>query len=575
VQQGTGEPMNRSAVARRYAPLALLVVVQLVLVLLLPSTAPSEQQVQFDGDGELGGSSTGAFAGPDIEDSSGPGTGLSSDGGSSGPVVGQPDVGQSDVGQPNVGPGGGDTSHCVAGRQFDPAIDFHAPPCAGTWGGGNNGGSTYQGVTADTIKVVEYEPQSNPAVESIAQAAGLYVSPEQRAAFRDAAETFLNNSYEMYGRKIQIEVAKGTCSITPPDIACLRNDFRRIITDMKPFAVFWIAGGCSACFDEMSQLKTLNLGGMFFTDRFAQARAPYHWDVQQSGTTMNASIGQFWCANLAHKNAEYALHETGSMNGQVRKLGVIGLNDPEMEATVQAAKAELAKCDDTIAAEYYYAADLSTAAQQVQAGISKMRAAGVTSIYYLNDIAGPGYFMGFQQQNRYFVENIMSGAGTQDNDESGRQLQTNPIACPNGPPCPFQTAFGLSVAVYEPLGKDTGARVWRAAGRSGDPPYHFVTLYWDYLSMLGTMVQSAGPNLTPQNIDDGVRTYGMRGDADHVLRGFPRGSYTWGHDMGMQYWDENETSPYDGLKGAWVKVGSRNALGAWSPGGLGKLPNRG
>jgi hypothetical protein len=558
--------MNRSAVARRYAPLVLLAAVQLIIITLLPSTAPATQRLATGtSTGPGGSSSAGAIAGPGGSAAApgaagGPGNAAGTGGG---------------VGGAGAEAGTGDTSHCVGDRQFDPVIDFFASACVGKWGGGDNGGATYQGVTADSIKVIEYIPQSNPAVQSIAEAAGLYVSPEKLQAFRSASEKFINEHFELYGRKVQIETADGTCSITPPDVACLRNDFRRIIKDRQPFAILWVVGGCSACFDEMSQLQTVNLGGLYFSDEFSRARAPYHWDAQQSGTLMNAEMGQFWCANLAHQPAQYALNQPGNMNGKTRRLGVIALNDPEMEATVQAAKAELAKCGDQIAAEYYYAADLTTAAQQVAAGIAKMQAAGVTSIYYLNDIAGPGYFMGAQQSTKYYVENIMSGAGTQDNDKSAKQMQSNPIACPNGPPCPFETSFGLSTAVYEPIGADVATRVWQAAGNDGPAPYEFAALGWGYYSMLATLMQAAGPNLTPQNMDAGVRAYGLRGDADHVLRGFPDGSYSWGHDMGMQYWNKDTISPYDGGAGAWIKVGSRSPLNGWTAGGLGQLPDRG
>jgi hypothetical protein len=560
-------------VGRRYAPLALLAAVQLILVLMLPSTAPRTTGVDAVGAGTssdggavtlgpTGDAGTGAVGSSDVAGGGGQAGGGGTRSAAAGSRVG-------------TGPGAGDTSHCVAGRQFDPAIDFYAPVCAPKWGGGDNGGATYQGVTKDSIKIVEYIPRTDPAIQSIAQAAGLYVPPEALQAFREAMEKFINGRFELYGRKIKIETAEGTCSITPPDIACLRNDFRRIIKDQQPFTIVWAVPGCSACFDEMSQNKTLNVGGLYFTDEFSQARAPFHWDVQPSGTFLNRSMGQFWCANLANQPAAYALHQSGSMNGKPRKLGVIGPNDPQMEATVQAAKAELAKCGDTIAAEYYYAADLTTAAQQVQAGVSKMQQAGVTSIYYLADIAGPGYFMGGQQNQNYYVENIMTGAGTQDNDDSGQQLQTNPIACPKGPPCPFSTSFGLLTTVYEPIGKDAAARVWKAAGNSGPPPYERVNFTWDYYSLIATMIQASGPVLTPQNIDVGVRAYGLRGDAGHALRGFPSGSYTWTHDMGMQYWNKDLRSPYNGELGAYVVVGGRSALGAWKPGGLGQLPNRG
>src|SRR5262245_30227162 len=132
--------MNRSAIARRYGPLVLLAAVQLVIILLLPSTAPATQRVTADTSGRGPGGAAGAtaagggVAGPSADGTSGYGGQTSGGGGA--------------LESGGVGPGAGDTSHCVAGRQFDPTVDFFAPPCIGKWAGGDNGGETYQGVTA-------------------------------------------------------------------------------------------------------------------------------------------------------------------------------------------------------------------------------------------------------------------------------------------------------------------------------------------------------------------------------------------------------------------------------------------
>src|SRR5206468_2034891 len=107
------------------------------------------------------------------------------------------------------------------------------------------------------------------------------------------------------------------------------------------------------------------------------------------------------------------------------------------------------------------------------------------------------------------------------------------------------------------------------------PPFDFVALQWDYYSMIATLVQAAGPALTPRNMEAGSRVLPMVGDARHALRGFPSRSYTWSQDMGMQYWNKDLTSPYNKKAGAWVTVGGRSTLGHWKPGGLGKLPYRG
>src|SRR5207237_1208169 len=54
----------------------------------------------------------------------------------------------------------GDTSHCKDGRQFDTAVDWYAPPCVPKFSG-DNGGATYQGVSGDTITILQYRGKPN------------------------------------------------------------------------------------------------------------------------------------------------------------------------------------------------------------------------------------------------------------------------------------------------------------------------------------------------------------------------------------------------------------------------------
>lgn len=515
---------------KRYWPLLLVVVAVIAAILILPSVGGDDS----DSDGESAQSSS--TSAPETPE--------------------------------------GDTTHCVDELQFDPSIYFYAPPCVGQWDGGDNGGATYQGVTADTIKVVQYQAFVDPAIQALMEDAGYYTPTDKIDAFAQASAEFINANYELYGRTMELSIYEGTCSLTPVDVACLRNEFKQIVEDEQPFMVIWPIANCSACFDELSALETPNLGGMYFTNQFSEDRAPYHWDVQPSGTDLNQSIGQFWCSNLAGEPASLAVDGEGSVNGQPRKLGVVGVDDPEVEASVEAAHEALADCDEEIAASYFSSAELATAVQQIQAGLASMLDAGVTSVYYLSDIANPGYFMGGSQTQKYLTENIMSGSGTQDRDDSAQQFITNPIACPLGAPCAFQTGIGLSTNVYEPLGADAAARVWAAAGNEGPVPYNQAGLAWDYYALAATLIQAAGPDLTPQNMADGVRAYPARGDAEHALRGLPDGTFTWTRDYGLLYFEPEVTSSYNGEKGAWEAAGDRYELGQWPDDLAAEIPNR-
>jgi len=86
----------------------------------------------------------------------------------------------------------GSTAHCVGNRQFDPAIDPAAPPCVPKWAGTDNGGATYQGVTAKEILIVDYYGKGNAGIDAILKAQQAYASIENRRDFGAAAADFLS-----------------------------------------------------------------------------------------------------------------------------------------------------------------------------------------------------------------------------------------------------------------------------------------------------------------------------------------------------------------------------------------------
>jgi hypothetical protein len=557
-----GNKTVSSTVLRRYAPLLIAVVAQLAVIALWPSKPPANTSVQAGGT-RSGRSATGTAV--DGRDSNATGDA------SGGPRGSGSATGSSAESADSASPA--DTAHCVGGQQFDPALDFYAPPCVPVWHG-DNGGATYRGVTSDSIKVIEYHPHQNEAVNTLLKSVGKYESPEQREAFRTAAEKFINEHFELYGRKLDMVEVEGTCNSTPPDVACLRNEFRGIVIDQQPFA--FISGSpCSACVDELAQQGVLVAGSQYYPDSFMQSVAPYYWNSVESGTRIAQLLGQFWCANLAGRPARYAVNRVGNTNGQMRRLGVVSNNDPQSQIVVDDLKAELAACGDSVAAEYYYAVDPTTAAQQAQAGLDIMRSAGVTSIAFLADAAGPGFFYGLEQTNNYYPEALVSGAGFQDTDSIGQGYSNDRgTSCPAGKPCPFDTAFGLGPVIEVPAGHGPAGNIWRGAGNQGPLPSDASEVNWTHFRLMATLLQAAGPELTPARIEQGVRSYPARGDEQHPLLGFDHGGYSWPQDTRIIYWDRNATSTVNGKTGAYLQVGSRITLGGFARDGLGALPPR-
>src|SRR5947199_278332 len=195
--------MNRTTLARRYAPLAAALAVQLVIIVTAPSTAQK-------------------------------GTALARGGASTPPGVSNT----------------GDTSHCVGGREYDPAIAYWAPPCVpGTPGGTfpNNGGSTGQGVTGDSITIVDYVTNYGAEVNAILQAEGQLVTADDAKPFDAAMQNFINKRYVLFGRKVKIITYQGKCQSVPPDLNCLLPEMNSIVDTYHPYIVQWLTTLCSAC----------------------------------------------------------------------------------------------------------------------------------------------------------------------------------------------------------------------------------------------------------------------------------------------------------------------------------------
>ena len=585
--------MNRSTIARRYAPLVALAAVQLLIIATVPSTAAKDATAlsstgrqTFDANGNptndpgAGGDQTQVTL-PDgsIDPTGGtvPGGGPLSTSSGGGPLSTSPGGGPGTTRGPGGGtvpPGPGDTSHCVGGRQFDPAIYFYAPPCVAKFTG-SNGGATYQGVTDNSIKVIYYYGKGNDAVDTILKAQGAYVSIDQERVYFAKLADFVNANFEMYGRKMTVEVVQGTCGTIPPQVDCLRAEMRGIAVDKKPFAFLWNTSLCSVCFQELSKVKVINIGGWHFRDTFGAANHPYHYDVQASGTLLSQAFGQFWCKQFTGKPAKYALDKNplDKINGRTRRLGVISTNDPENQNAVEIdLKAELAKCGASYNQnKYFYAQDISSAAQQVQAGISAMKqnsaADEATSVACFCDLVAAQFLYGGEDNNNYYPENFIPGTGFMDADAASQSYETA-AACPKGSPCPFDNAIGVSsLSPQEPKFADAGQRVWNKAGGAGQGPFESMSAYVDYFFMLGSMIQASGPTLNPDNAYAGMVRYGIRGDATHAGHGILNGSHSWTVDERIVLWDKNKASSYNAKPGTYVQVeGGRYRIGGF-PGG--------
>lgn len=548
---------------RRYVPLAGLMAVQLLIILVVPSVAPGGTPLAVSADGPTSGSPE--YVDPTV--GAGADTGDAGSARPSGSSAGPNATGATETttgdggGGAGAGAASGDTSHCVNGRQFDPEAFSFAPPCVPTFAG-DNGGATARGVTGDKITIVRYDAQSDPAVDALLESVNLGSSDDQEDAFREAAEQFINERYELYGRELEIIDFKGACDLLPPQYDCLREDMRTIVSDHQPFYVFWRTTLASAAFDELSRLGVPNAGGQHFSENFSSARRPYHYDQMMTGTNIAEYFSKYWCKRLAPYPVKHGagLHPTsgqGPMNGSDRVLGIIIQDDPVNTEVLNEIKERVAGCGGGVKAVYQYAQDIDRAQEQRKAAVAKMREAGVTFITYLGDAIAPYFVIITEDEDRYWPENFVAGTGYMDHDYVGRLYDVSTT---------WNRAWGIStLPVLESLGTNDAADVWKATGRSGNPPFTEALADWTYYRMIAEGLHLAGPNLTPETFEQGsFRTSRPSSQPTQPGLSFGPSNHGWIDDVKEVYYSKTATSQVDGRPGAYVAMngGARSTLGS-------------
>src|SRR4051794_22852378 len=180
---------------RRYAPFALLVATQMVLVLVAPSHGSA-------GGTQLGGQ----FQGGPAAQSGGPGApGVSGSGGTRAPgTTGVPGAtgtttgttGSGATGTGTGGGGGGLASGSTTGEKFCITGLADHLPCVPKWAGGDNGGATWPGVTANKITVVMYRAKANAAVDAILRKSGSYTDPSVERQMVGVVNSWINKHFQ-------------------------------------------------------------------------------------------------------------------------------------------------------------------------------------------------------------------------------------------------------------------------------------------------------------------------------------------------------------------------------------------
>jgi hypothetical protein len=588
--------VNRSTLARRYAPIVGLAVLQLLIIGFVPSKAAKNDaaQVATRGGAAASGATSSKAGATGPGGATTPGAAVS---GPAGAAVAGPagsagtGGGATDSGAPPGAEASGDTSHCVNGREFDPAIAYWAPPCVpGTPGaaGGNNGGATYQGVSGDTITLIDYISNYGAEVNAILQAQGTLLTYEDAKVLDTAWMNFINTHYVLYGRKVNIVTYQGKCQSVPPDYPCLISEMDSIVATYSPYAVNWQTTLCSACYQELARLKVVAVGGTGFSDSLAGALAPFFYGAGESSTRVEQAFAELYCSQMTGP-VKFAGHQNPAQdfNGKPRVLGIISTNDPDNEDTVLKFLVPLLKqtCGVTVDHFYFYDQDINTAAKQVAAGIAAMDTLNnpATTVLCLCDQVAPAFLFDGEQSNNYYPENVIATNQQMDIETTGQSYGPNDdgsgsLGCPSPQlGCEYDLAFGISiVGAPEPQDNTVGVRIFKDGSGGGALPGGVTGINASLIAqewiMLANLIEAAGPNLTPDTMAAQAASLGNVGSGTDSVLGFSNGSGYWTQDARLVYWNRNQPSPYNGKKGTYVQVGDRVNLGGWGSARYADIP---
>lgn len=435
--------------------------------------------------------------------------------------------------------------------------DPQSPPCVPYWGGTDNGGATWKGVTATEIRVAV---GNYIRWDDSAQASG---DADEYEEVVQRYETFFNRRFEFYGRKLNLITYVPTRPASPA--VNMRADAVKVDEELKAFAATQYTeqdGRHYVFFDALAQRQIMGVvtgsGGMSHTDEQHLAEhAPYQWDYAPTIDRMFAGYGEFICKVLAGERPAYAAPPESQE--PERKFGIIvdtGFKDTP-PADIGPLRAVMDECGARpVVVEW--AQDGPTTPLLLD-----LKDQGVTSVMYTGQAGNLAIrFMNEAGSQGYHPEWLVWDLGFQDSDSAAIYYPKN--QAPH--------IFGLQV-FNKTLGLEDTPYVWasREVAPDAPPPQgdHYERLYKSLL-LLASGIQMAGPELTPANFEEALmRTQfpnpGAAGPPYYQARvGFP-GTHSMQQDMAMVWVGATERSPATDLSPSfcYVDLGRRYGLGQW------------
>ena len=355
----------------------------------------------------------------------------------------------------------------------------------------DNGGATAPGVTADTIKVVAWIPaEDDPVRALLLQRIGFdATNAELRETYTRFVEIF-QATYQTYGRTIELDFVEASGSIL--DNVAARADAVRAAEDLGAFAVLGGPIIGSAWTEELHARGVVCVGCPGISEP-----EPYVFSIPPTSGQTRAHLAAYVADRLAGGPAEHAGPE---LVDQERVFGHLALGmGAGDERGAERLRELLAEGGVELAESILYPLDPGRGAELATSAVTRMQAAGVTTVLTQADPILLPAFTAEATKQGWFPEWVLAGAPFIDTTAFARTFDQQQWA----------HAFGIS---YFPPQVEPSA----------NPPYQLyewfhgepppvegslpLLLIHPQVTLFFTGLEHAGPELTATTFKDGLFT---------------------------------------------------------------------
>lgn len=432
---------------------------------------------------------------------------------------------------------------------------------------GTNGGATYPGVTATSVKLgFAWQESGCGGSDSTAVRQGLGINTDWGQLFKDAVKLFNEHPAIALGLTPAQAKALGpkgyygrTVAPTVYDShgnACQDAGRAMAVKAVEQDHIFGMVqngteGSEPWISQEVTARRRIHIGSANTTAAYYKQRSPYAWDGRWGeGDKAMVATASWACRDLVGKAVSSP--NDPLINGKTRKFGLIRFDTPVDAEIARALKAELARCGATLTDDIAESTDSATAQQQGPQTLARLHQDGVSSVFVGVDWINMTTLTQTATKQAYFPEWLVSSNQQADWpariwyfwDQQQRAL-----------------AKGTTYLYSEHQLQDTQTyeyKMWHVAHPESDTPSTDwkETLYQVRVFFRG--LYGAGPNLTADTWVQGLGTFCdpcARTDPLQPLELQKVGDYSNWADFGIVTWDPNRTDPseFDGVQNGYRK----------------------